>query len=32
MLTRMVRFFWGELTAKEIKRFSVLACTYVFIV
>ncbi len=32
MLTRVVRFFWGELSTKEIKRFGVLACTYLFIV
>lgn len=32
MLKRMVRFFWIGLTAKEIRRLSLLACTYLFIV
>ena len=32
MLKRMVSFFWMGLTTKEIKRFSLLAGTYLFIV
>lgn len=32
MFTRIIHFFWSGLTSKEIKRFSILACTYLFIV
>lgn len=32
MLEGIVRFFWRDLTDKEIKRFGLLACTYLFIV
>ena len=32
MLERQLRFFWGDLTSEEIRRFGLLACTYLFIV
>ncbi|KKQ32584.1 MAG: Plastidic atp adp transporter [candidate division TM6 bacterium GW2011_GWF2_37_49] len=32
MLSRLLRFFWGELTSDELKKFGMLACTYLFII
>lgn len=32
MLERLVSFFWRDVNSKEMKRFGLLACTYLFIV
>lgn len=32
MLLKLLRFFWGDLTTEELKKFGMLACTYLFII
>lgn len=32
MVSKLLRFFWGDLTSDELKKFGLLACTYLFII